>query len=399
MPARATPPTRSTAGSPERSALAALDHGVVSDGGEGPARPTGGGLAGLEPRHVGRARPAWPPRRGARRRPGHGVDGIGGQCVGAHRGPVPSRHRPGQALDVRRQGRVVARWVVAWSPTTFTIGVRARRALWRLAMPLPSPGPRCSSVAAGRSGHAAVAVGGAGDDPFEEPEDGPHLGNVVEGGHEVHLRGAGVGETDVHPAADEGPDECLGAVHVVQLTSQSRRLPGPRIPCGSKARLIRPHERQLDRVLELQEVLLLLRADAVLARDGAAQSHAGPEDLARRTSVRASGSGWNTDRCTLPSPTCPHPVMRAPCACGDGGHRHHVLRDGGSGHHHVDDVVRPRRLGHEERLLPGTDQLVRPPGPAARRPPWHPSSTSSSPSEAMSSSSRASWVLSSTITR
>ena len=41
-------------------------------------------------------------------------------------------------------------WVVAWSPTTLTTGVRARRALWRLAMPLPSPGPRCSKVAAGR---------------------------------------------------------------------------------------------------------------------------------------------------------------------------------------------------------------------------------------------------------
>ena len=40
-------------------------------------------------------------------------------------------------------------WYVAWSPTMLTIGVDARRALCRLARPLPRPGPRCSSVAAG----------------------------------------------------------------------------------------------------------------------------------------------------------------------------------------------------------------------------------------------------------
>ena len=38
----------------------------------------------------------------------------------------------------------------AWSPTTFTSGVRARRALCRFATPFAMPGPRCSRVAAGR---------------------------------------------------------------------------------------------------------------------------------------------------------------------------------------------------------------------------------------------------------
>ncbi|CFN77601.1 Uncharacterised protein [Bordetella pertussis] len=40
---------------------------------------------------------------------------------------------------------------MAWSPTTLTMGVRARLALCRLASPLPRPGPRCSNVAAGLS--------------------------------------------------------------------------------------------------------------------------------------------------------------------------------------------------------------------------------------------------------
>jgi hypothetical protein len=64
--------------------------------------------------------------------------------------------------------------------------------------------------------HAAVAVGGAGHHALEEPEDRPHLGHVVERGDEMHLRRPGVGEADVDAAADQGPDECLGAVHDVQ---------------------------------------------------------------------------------------------------------------------------------------------------------------------------------------
>ena len=40
-------------------------------------------------------------------------------------------------------------WVMAWSPTTFTIGEAARRALCRLAKPLARPGPRWSNVTGG----------------------------------------------------------------------------------------------------------------------------------------------------------------------------------------------------------------------------------------------------------
>lgn len=40
-------------------------------------------------------------------------------------------------------------WSVACPPTTHSSGIPARRALCRFANPLPSPGPRCSSTAAG----------------------------------------------------------------------------------------------------------------------------------------------------------------------------------------------------------------------------------------------------------
>ena len=45
------------------------------------------------------------------------------------------------------------------------------------------------------------------------------------------------------------------------------------MPWGSKASLMRRISRDLHRVLELEEVRLLLDADAVLARDGPADGH------------------------------------------------------------------------------------------------------------------------------
>jgi hypothetical protein len=50
--------------------------------------------------------------------------------------------------DVRGTSKTRCR--VACSPIQLTTGVCARRALCRFAMPLANPGPRCSSVAAGR---------------------------------------------------------------------------------------------------------------------------------------------------------------------------------------------------------------------------------------------------------
>jgi hypothetical protein len=65
-------------------------------------------------------------------------------------------------------------------------------------------------------------------------------------------------------------------------------------------------------VLELRKYFFFSVADPVLAGDGAPQIHARPEDVARRTRCGRPGSGWKTDRWTLPSPTCPHPVTSEP---------------------------------------------------------------------------------------
>ena len=42
------------------------------------------------------------------------------------------------------------RCAAEWSPTTLRSGVRPRLALWRFAIPFAIPGPRWSSVIAGR---------------------------------------------------------------------------------------------------------------------------------------------------------------------------------------------------------------------------------------------------------
>ena len=171
-----------------------------------------------------------------------------------------------------------ARWYVAWSPTMFTIGVRARRALCRFAMPFPRPGPRCSSVAAGLVGHAAVAVGGAGRDTFEQREHRAHLGDVVERGDELHLRRSRVGEAHV----DAVRRRAFGSVRArrswapsitrVSVEHGAGIQDAVRVERGLDA----AHERELGRILELEEVLLLLLADAVLGRDRAAELRCRP---------------------------------------------------------------------------------------------------------------------------
>ena len=66
---------------------------------------------------------------------------------------VRTQFDTGRASDSMSEvsGASAATCQVAWSPTTFTIGLRARRALCRFAMPFAKPGPRCRSVSAGRS--------------------------------------------------------------------------------------------------------------------------------------------------------------------------------------------------------------------------------------------------------
>ncbi len=110
------------------------------------------------------------------------------------------------------------------------------------------------------AGHPAVAVGGAGDHPLEEAEDGRHLGYVVEGRHEMHLRGAGIGETDRDAVVDQRPEEGPGTVRrrhgqsspaTTPTTSGIGRTDAPGLERASRVedRFDPSHEFELQRVV------------------------------------------------------------------------------------------------------------------------------------------------------
>ena len=116
----------------------------------------------------------------------------------------------------------------------FTIGVWARRALCRLAMPFPKPGPMCRSVAAGRSVIRPYPSAAPVTTPFEEGQDWPHVGDGVEGRHEVHLRGAGVGEAHINSRIDQGADKRLCPGHGGAWCCRTGHHPG-RCPIAGRS--------------------------------------------------------------------------------------------------------------------------------------------------------------------
>ena len=143
------PPSRSTQGSPERS-VRATDSTVSA--GTGAAARTGSGGAGSPPSDqetsAGRIR--------VEIRPGGRIAAATPSAASAATSAQREERRtqpdtvPARASMSDSSGASYRLWYVAWSPTTASSGVRARRALCRLASPLARPGPRCSSAAAGR---------------------------------------------------------------------------------------------------------------------------------------------------------------------------------------------------------------------------------------------------------
>ena len=270
------PPSSNAAGSPERSALATASIASAGTSRAG-AAPRPSARAPPASSHVvsaGRISVATPPRAAPRATASAASRPTSAAAFVSRIQPDTLRATLSMS---EASGASNAWWYVAWSPTMFTIGVRARRALCRFAIPLPSPGPRCSSVAAGRTGHAAVAVGRAGGDAFEQREDRAHLGDVVERGDELHLRCTRVREAHVDAVRDQRADECVRAVHrILDQECQSSNVPGFRMPFGSNAALMRRISVDLGRILELEEVPLLLLADAVLGRDRAAELRSRP---------------------------------------------------------------------------------------------------------------------------
>jgi hypothetical protein len=97
----------------------------------------------------------------------------------------------------------------------------------QVGQPVAEAGPEVEERGRRAVGHAGVPVGGAGHDALEQPEDAPHLRHRVEGGHEVHLGRAGVGEAGVHPRSHQGADQRLRPVEALAAVPLTRPRAGP----------------------------------------------------------------------------------------------------------------------------------------------------------------------------
>jgi hypothetical protein len=63
-------------------------------------------------------------------------------------------------------------------------------------------------------GHARIAVGCAGRHALEQREHAAHALDAIERGDEMHFRGAGIGEADIHAAIDQRAHQTFGTVHL-----------------------------------------------------------------------------------------------------------------------------------------------------------------------------------------
>ena len=146
-----------------------------------------------------------PARRAQRRR--HGRGGVGGERVGAGGGAHPMAEGPRRAFDVGGQGRI--EMPVMGGVVADDVDDRRLRAhgVVEVRQAVGETGPEVKKSAGRPIQHAGIAVGGTRHHPLEQPEDAAHALDPVEGGHEMHLRGAGIREADLDMVLPQGREQ------------------------------------------------------------------------------------------------------------------------------------------------------------------------------------------------
>ena len=142
-----------------------------------------------------------PTRRGHRR--GHGSRPVARNRARVGRGPDPIREGPRDALDVGGERCVVllvVGRVVADDVDHRRVGAPG---VVHVGEPVGESWPQMQKGRSRPVRHARVAVGRARRNALEQPEHAPHFPDLVERRDEVHLRGARVGEADVHSRAGQ----------------------------------------------------------------------------------------------------------------------------------------------------------------------------------------------------
>ncbi len=158
-----------------------------------------------EGRDLARRRPRRRHRLGAVRRHGHGIG----------RGAQPFRIGARHALDVGVERRIVL-LVICGVVADHVDDRRARAArVVQVGEPVAEARRQVQQRRGRLARHAAIAVGGAGDDALEEGEDAAYRRHAVERRHEMHLGRAGIGEAGIDAALDQRAREAFGSVHVL----------------------------------------------------------------------------------------------------------------------------------------------------------------------------------------
>ena len=169
-------------------------------------------FAGLVPGRIGRQDQG---RDATRRGAGGGNRrcGIGRRHAGIRGGTHPVGIGARGALDVRGQRRVIL--LVIGGMVADDIDHRCAGSLGIVQIGNAIAEARSKMQQRHRRfvGHAAIAVGGAGDDALEQAEHTAHAGNLVQGGNKMHFRRARIGKADIGVAGQQGPDNTFGAVH------------------------------------------------------------------------------------------------------------------------------------------------------------------------------------------
>src|SRR6516225_3458682 len=144
------------------------------------------------------------------------------------------------------------------------------------------------------TGDPAIAVGGTGDDAFEQAQDAAHRGHVVQRGDEVHLGGTGVGEAHVDAGVDQRREERTGAVHdVARWSPAPSTRSGARMPIGSKACLIaRINSRAAGSAISRKYGIFSVPRPC--SPEMAPPASTAIRKISRVRALRFSTSGWNT---------------------------------------------------------------------------------------------------------
>ena len=150
-------------------------------------------------------------RRGARG--GNRVGGIAGDGGGAGGGLHPVRIRLCRAFDIGGQRGVILH--VIGGMLADDVDHRAARLLGvvQIGDAVAQPRPEMQQRRGRLVGHAGIAVRRTGRHALEQAQHATHAIDPVEGGNEVHFRGAGIGEADIDSARLQGPHQTFSAVH------------------------------------------------------------------------------------------------------------------------------------------------------------------------------------------